>query len=150
MTVATTALSTLKISAAAPATFDVAGYEALTFTIIGEITDYGEVGREYTEVSHNPVDNRATQVLKGSYKEGSMNLTMALDNSDAGQGILRAAVASDSAYSFELTIQDGSTYYFQARAMSFKINLGSVDSVTSATCSLSLTSTKTGIGIIEA
>ena len=71
MTVRTSAGTTLKVSASAPATFDKAGYSALTFTAVGEITDLGEFGREYALVTHNPVGTRGTQKFKGSFNEGT-------------------------------------------------------------------------------
>lgn len=149
MTVHTSAGSTLKISAGAPATFNAAGYGALTFTSVGEITDLGEFGREFTLVTHNPVGSRGTQKFKGSYNEGTMNLSLGLDTDDAGQVLMKAASLSDSAYSFEVTTQNGDVYYFQAMVMSFKVGVGSVDSITTATCTLELTTSAGGVGIVE-
>lgn len=149
MTARTSAGSTLAISAAAPATFNEAGYEALTFTTIGEITDLGEFGREYALVTHNPLDTRATVKRKGSYNEGAMDLKLALDTDDAGQILLAAASESDADYSFELTLQNGDVYYFQAQVMTFKIGVGSVDQITGASVKLELTSNDAGVGIVE-
>ena len=149
MTVRTSAGTTLKVSASAPATFNVAGYLALTFTAVGEITDLGEFGREFALVTHNPVGTRGTQKFKGSFNEGTMNLTLGLDTDDAGQVLMKAASLADSAYSFEVTTQNGDTYYFQAMVMSFKVGIGSVDSITTATCTLELTTSAGGVGIVE-
>lgn len=149
MTVRTSAGTTLAITASAPATFNAAGYAALTFSNIGEITDLGEFGREYNLVTHNPVGDRGTVKLKGSFNEGQMTLQLGLDNSDAGQALAKDAVESDNNYSFKLTLQDGSVYYFQAQVMSFKISVGNVDQVTSATIMLELTTSDGGVGVIE-
>jgi len=149
MTVHTSAGTTLKISANAPATFNVAGYSALTYTAVGEITDLGEFGREFTLVTHNPVGSRGTQKFKGSFNEGTMNLSLGLDTDDAGQVLMKAASLADTAYSFEVTTQNGDTYYFQAMVMSFKVGVGSVDSITTATCTLELTTSAGGVGIVE-
>lgn len=149
MTVRTSAGTTLKVSANAPATFNTAGYSALTFTAVGEITDLGEFGREFALVTHNPVGTRGTQKFKGSFNEGTMNLTLGLDTDDAGQVLMKAASLADSAYSFEVTTQNGDTYYFQAMVMSFKVGIGSVDSITTATCTLELTTSAGGVGIVE-
>ena len=149
MTVHTSAGTTLKISASAPAAFNVAGYSALTFTAVGEITDLGEFGREFTLVTHNPVGSRGTQKFKGSFNEGTMNLSLGLDTDDAGQVLMKAASLSDGPYSFEVTTQNGDTYYFQAMVMSFKVGVGSVDSITTATCTLELTTSAGGVGIVE-
>lgn len=149
MAVRTSAGTTLKVSASAPATFNSAGYGALTFTAVGEITDLGEFGREYALVTHNPVGTRGTQKFKGSFNEGTMNLSLGLDTDDAGQVLMKAASTADTPYSFEVTTQNGDKYYFQAIVMSFKVGVGSVDSITTATSTLELTTSSGGVGIVE-
>lgn len=151
MTVQTTAGTTLYITATTPATFDANGY-ATAFQsgakIVGEIIDLGEFGREYTLVTHNPIDTRGTQKFKGSFNEGSMALQLGLDQDDEGQILMQTALNSDADYSFEITLQNGDIAYFQAKVMSFKIGAGGVDNITSATCTLELTTSKTGVGIV--
>jgi hypothetical protein len=149
MAVRTSAGTTIGIVAAAPATYDETGYEALTFVTIGEVTDLGEFGRSYNLVTHNPIDTRSTRKYKGSYNEGSMALTLGLDTDDAGQILAKAASLSDSDYSFAVTTQNGDKYYFRAQCMSFMVNLGSVDSITSANITLEITSNDDGVGIVE-
>ena len=149
MTVATSAGTTLAVSASTPATFNVAGYSVLSFTNVGEITDLGEFGREFALVTHNPVGSRGTQKFKGSFNEGTMSLTLGLDTDDAGQIIMKAGTLSDNNYSFEVTTQNGDIYYFQAKVMSWKVGVGGVDSITTATCTLELTTSSTGVGVVE-
>ncbi len=148
MTVATSAGTILSVSAGIPATFNEAGYEALTFTAVGEVTDMGEFGREYALVTHNPIDTRGTQKFKGSFNEGTMSLTLGLDNDDAGQVLMIAASLSDADYSVKVEIQDGTVYYFQAKVMMFKVGVNNVDSITTATSTLELTTNSAGVGII--
>jgi len=154
MTVRTSAGTTLQISASAPSTFDASGYDAV-FTAspgpatVGEITDLGEFGREYALVTHMPVGSRGTQKFKGSFNEGTMALSLGLDTDDAGQIIMKAASISDNNYSFKVTTQNGDVYYFQAKVMSFKVNVSGVDSITTATTSLELTTSASGVGIVE-
>lgn len=149
MTVRTSAGTTLGISASNPATFNIAGYDALSFTSIGEITDLGEFGREYNLVTHNPIGSRGTVKKKGSFNEGSMTLQLGLDTDDAGQILAKAASLSDADYSFKLTTQNGDIYYYQAQVMSFKVGVGQVDSITTASITLELTSSSTGVGVVE-
>lgn len=149
MTIQSAAGASIGISAAAPETYNVAGYEALTFTNIGEVTDLGEFGREYNLITHNPIDTRATKKLKGSYNEGQISLTVALDTADAGQNLAKTASASDADYSMVVEMQNGAKYYFPAKVMSFKIGVGSVDNMVSATISLEITSSSTGVGVVE-
>ena len=149
MTVRTSAGSTLGISAGIPATFNVAGYGALTFSTVGEIVDLGEFGREFNLVTHNPVGDRGTVKLKGSFNEGQMALELGLDSSDDGQTLMKTARDEDENYSFVVTTQNGDKYYFQAQVMTFKIMVGTVDDVTSASSTLELTTSAGGIGVIE-
>lgn len=148
MSAETVAGTTIGISAAAPATFNAAGYGALTFSNIGEITDGGEHGREYALVTHQPIASRGTQKYKGSFNEGSKTLQLARDESDAGQVIAQAALLSDGDYSFKVTYQGGVIDYFRAKVMSFKTSANGVDSIRSATITLEITTTAAGVGII--
>lgn len=149
MTVRTSATTTLKISAGTPSTFDAAGYAALSFTTVGEITNFGEFGREFTLATHNPVSTRGTQKLKGSFNEGTIALQLGLDTDDAGQILMKAAALSDSLYAFKITTANGDVYYFQGLTMSFKVGLNDVNSITSASSNIEITTSSTGVGIVE-
>lgn len=149
MTVMTSAGSIIAISAAQPATFDTTGYAALTYTNVGEVSDLGEFGRVYNVVKYNTIQTRATTKRKGSYDEGTMSLKIGYDDDDAGQLLLQTASASDADYSFKLTLQDGSVFYFQAQVSTFKITVGSVDSITEVMVSLELTSGASGVGVVQ-
>jgi hypothetical protein len=154
MTVYTSAGTTLTVSASAPATFDGAGYAAV-FTaspgpaVVGEITDLGEFGREYALVTHMPVGSRGTQKFKGSFNAGTMSLSLGLDTDDAGQIIMKTASLSDDNFSFQVTTQSGDKYFFQAKVMSWKVNVAGVDSITTATATLELTTNSAGVDIVE-
>src|SRR5574343_1403208 len=143
MAVRTSAGTTLGVSASNPATFDASGYNALSWTAVGEVTNLGEFGREYNLVTHNPVGNRGTVKKKGSFNEGSISMQVGLDTDDAGQILAKSASGSDNDYAFELTTQNGDKYYFQAQVMSFKVSVGSVDSITSATITLEIQTSST-------
>lgn len=154
MTVRTSAGTTLRVTASAPATFDSAGYNTLftaspTPPLVGEITDLGEFGREYALVTHNPVGSRGTQKFKGSFNEGSLSVTLGLDTDDAGQILMKAGSIADTDYSFLVTTQNGDKYYFRAKIMSFKVSVGSVDSITTAAATLEISTNSAGVGIVE-
>lgn len=154
MTVMTSAGSVLAVAAGNPATYDVSGYEALFGgspggLTVGEITDFGEFGREFALVTHNPVATRGTQKFKGSFNEGTMQLQIGADTEDEGQELMRQAADDDAPYSFRLTAQNGDIYYFQAMVMSWRLSVGGVDSITSASCVLELTTNKDGVGVVR-
>lgn len=145
----TVAGTIISICAAQPATFNVAGYAALTWTPIGEITDGGEHGREYATVTHNPISSRGTQKFKGGFNEGAKSIKLGLDNDDAGQVLAKAALVSDNDYSFRVAYQGGDIDYFQAKVMTFKKATAGVDSIRSATMNLELTTNSAGVGVVE-
>ena len=149
MAVQTAAGTTIGISADKPATFTAAGYEALTFTIIGEIVDAGGAGATYAPITHSPLGSRAVQKYKGSVDYGSRTLQLALDNEDAGQILAKQALHSDEDFYFEVAYQNGDKDYFPAKVMNLTKSVSSVDTIVSATIELAITATKEGVGIIE-
>ena len=149
MTTKSVAGTILKISAGVPATFDSTGYAALTYTTVGEITDLGEFGRVYNVIKHNPIANRGTVKRKGSYDEGALNLKLALDTDDAGQILCKAAMASDNSYAIQITEQGGDKWYMQVQVTSFKTQFGSVDNMQSASIDMEITTSATGVGVVE-
>ncbi len=149
--VETVAGTDISICAEHPNTFDAAGYAGtgMNWSVIGEITDGGEHGREYALVTHMPIASRGVQKFKGSFNEGSKTIQMGLDGDDTGQVLALAALASDNDYSFRVRYQGGDIDYFQAKVMSYKKATAGVDSIRSATMVLELTTTSAGVGIIS-
>ncbi len=140
MAVMTSAGSTLGISASLPATYDVTGFNALTYTAVGEITDLGEFGTEYTLVTYTALGQRQTKKLKGSFNNGSLQLQLGRDTADAGQTLLRTALASDNSYSFRVTLQNATRLQFTGKVMSYKTSVGSVDQITGASTTIEVDS----------
>jgi len=134
----TSAGTKLYVSASAPATYNTAGFGALSWTEVGEITDFGEWGKEYNLVTHNPVGSRQTVKRRGSYNNGAATLSMARVPSDAGQTLLIAAADSDTSYSFKVVFQDLTGQYFSAQTMKYTTNVGSVDQIFAASVSLEI------------
>lgn len=149
MALGTVAGTTVGVSAVLPATYNVAGYAALTFTNVGNIEDGGEHGREYAEVTFNPIDTRGTQKFKGSFNEGSKTLSIGYNSDDAGMAILKTALDSDNDYAFEVAYPDGDIDYFIGKVMTLTKATGSVDSIRMASVTLAITTSATGVGIVE-
>lgn len=149
MALGTVAGTTVGVSAVLPATYTVAGYAALTFTNIGNIEDGGEHGREYAEVTFNPIDTRGTQKFKGSFNEGSKTLSIGYNSDDAGMIVLKTALNSDNDYAFKVAYPDGDIDYFIAKVMTVTKATGGVDSIRTASVTLALTTSVTGVGIVE-
>ena len=137
----TTAGSTIGVVASTPATLDPAGFAALTYTLIGEVTDLGEFGVVYELVTHNPIATRRTVKRKGSKNKGSIPMVIGRDRSDAGQVVLQAGadgVNVDVVHSFAITLQNNDIIYFTGQIMSFTDNLGSVNNITQIGCEVQI------------
>jgi hypothetical protein len=48
-----------------------------------------------------------------------------------------------------VTTQNNDRYFFQAKVMSWKVGVGGVDQITTATVTLELTTNSAGVGIVE-
>ena len=127
----TSAGSSISISAGTPATLDVAGFAALSYTKIGDITDLGAVGPKVANVTHVPVDQAVTFKYKTIVDNGAMALKGARVTTDAGQIILLAAVASYANYAFKVVLQNGAIIYFQGLADSYNTTIGTAGVITS-------------------
>ena len=127
----TTAAGTaLAISAAAPATQDQTGYAALAFTEIGNLEKIGTVGATTAKVEFQPLKG-PKQKLKGSTDYGSLQPSLAHDDADAGQTLLRTAGDPDNLarYAFKMTYPSGAIRYFQGRVFGYPEMIDGADSV---------------------
>lgn len=121
-------------------------YDALTWVEVGEITSFGEFGASYNEITHNPVGSRKTYKFKGARNDGSLQLTLGRDPSDAGQADLTEALDSDSNYAFKVELNDlpsgvgakPTRFFFPGKVMSYTANIGGVDGVIQSTCQISI------------
>lgn len=127
----TTAAGTaLAISAASPATQDAAGYAALTYTEIGQIEKIGTIGATFNKVEFTPLKG-AKQKHKGSVDYGSLQPSLAHDDGDAGQTLLRTAAddGTSTLYSLKVTYPDGAIRYFQGRVFGYPENTDGADTI---------------------
>ena len=138
-TVQTLVETTIGVSASLPATFDDTGYGALTFTTVGQVTDWTPGGQVYNVVTSNPIAQRSTDKYKDTFNNGADSITVNRDDDDAGQVIILAALAADTDYSFEVTYRDGTIDYFTGKVVSFDTVAGGADSIVQRTISLERT-----------
>ena len=131
--------TTISVSATLPATFDGAGYGALTFTAVGQVTDWTAGGQVYNVVTSNPIAQRSTDKYKGTFNNGTDSITVNRDDDDAGQVIILAALTDDADYAFEVTYQDSTIDYFTGKVVSFDTVAGGADSIVQKTIQLERT-----------
>lgn len=135
---------TISVSAASPATEDAAGYAALTFTEIPEVTSATAFGVTYNIVTHQPLAAKTTYKRKGTSDEGTCTLTMAYERADAGQTILLAGLDAITSYSFKFEFDNsggtnGDTIYFKGLITSYQVDgMTGPDSIVAATCATAI------------
>lgn len=144
--------ATFGLSAAQPATYNEAGYEALTFTNVGKVTDLGNPPTiQWQEVVVSYLGSAGEDVAKGGFSLGSQTITVALDGDDAGQALLKTAVSSQTAvYSIKIDHPVLGTRYAQALIMGGPESYG--DNNTAATWQITIRykiASATVIGIVD-
>lgn len=122
--------SKIYISAGVPATYNAAGFGALTYTECKEVTDIGLLGPESAVIMHNPVGDNTTYKLKGSRNSGQIALKGAAAPSDPGQMLLIAGEASYNPYAIKIVLQNGAVRFCQVLVMSYKTAIGTQSQIT--------------------
>ncbi len=128
MTALSSAGTTLSVCASLPATYDAAGYNALAWTLVTDVSDIPEFGPSTTVNTFKPIDNRIIQKSTGGIDYGSAAFGFAHVVGDAGQGILNTAMGNNTGISFKVTRPDGKKDYFTGIVSSFTRNHSGVDS----------------------
>jgi len=134
MSTTTGAGSTIAICATLPSAETEAGYSALTFTEIGQVEKIGTMGASYAKTEFQPLFG-PKQKYKGSADYGALTPSLAHDEGDPGQAILRAAADSPDLFSFRVVYPTGAKRFFQGRVF------GSPETVDSADALLTVTPT---------
>lgn len=127
----------------APATFDQAGFEALTFTTIGQVSNIPAFGPTVQVVESNPLATGITEKFVGFVNYGSVALEADYDDTDAGQALVTSAVDTGDAsfgqdFSFELTYSTGAKRYWVGKFFSATENPGSANSMVSTSMNVEI------------
>lgn len=109
----------------APATVDLAGFQAVAVEDIGEVTDIGAIGKIWNSASHNPLATSQVIEKKTSYNLQHPELTLALDEENQGQ--IDADVANDgfTDHTIKITRQNGDAIFFVAEVSGFTSSFAS-------------------------
>lgn len=127
MTALSSAGTTLHVSASLPATYDAAGYNALSWTQVTDTENIPEFGPSASVNTFNPIDSRITQKSTGSIDYGSVPFGFAHVDGDAGQNILASAMGNNTGISFKVTRTNSKKDYFTGIVSSFTRNHSGVN-----------------------
>jgi hypothetical protein len=132
----------VSVSTSAPATYNATGFGALTWATCGELAELPSFGAEAALATHTPLATGIVAKRRGSLNYGSVALTMAVSDDDAGQTILQdaaeAAAGTDALVSVKVVLVNGEIQYFTAQVMSYKVNVGNADAITMAEVTLEI------------
>jgi hypothetical protein len=113
-----------------PATYDAAGFAALSWQILPDITNIGQLGGTTTVVNHIPVDTAAVVKRAGSVNYGTLQLTGARSTSSALDGV-RTAFTSRLSTPCKIVYPAalGQTDYFTGIVTTNQTNVGTADQI---------------------
>ena len=125
MSVDTFSGSHLSFAAAEPATFDQAGYEALTWTQDDcSSTNIPAISKTSNSVEVATVCNSQVKDIKGTYKFDALSFTMLSDWDNTAQIILESALDSQDVISVRIEFATGDIAYFTVQVAMFSITDG--------------------------
>ena len=110
----------LSVCATLPANELAATYEALTWIVVGEVTEIPSFGPEHDVVTHVPLATGITAKYHGALNNGSITVPMGLDKDDTGQTALKTALGSKARIAYQVSYADGTADFFQGKVMSFQ------------------------------
>lgn len=139
MTAMTAAGSKIGLSAAAPATENLAGRAALTYTNIGGVEQLGAFGATTEVVNFQPLDG-PLQKYKGPNNSGAIQPQLAHDDEDAGQTLLRTAADDKTSklYAVQVTLPNGAKRYFGGRVFGYPETVGGANTMVMANPSIEI------------
>lgn len=99
-------------------------------TEIGDISNIGPIGASAAKVARENIGSGYIKQLKGGISAPSFTLTMNRNDADAGQVIVRAAMAAarGTVYYFKTVEPDGAVRTFQGEVFQFTQNYGGINS----------------------
>jgi len=121
----------ISVSAAVPATYNKAGYEALSWTVVSEAESVPEFGGDAQIAEFIPLATGVVDKAKGSINYGSTTLPLRRKITDAGQVALASGfdgVNRNVVHSIKLSHPDHGALYFTCVIGSFTYNPGDANS----------------------
>lgn len=124
-------------------------FTAQSWTEVGLIGNFSELGRVFETVTFQEVATGRTHKMKGGFNDGALSITIGQDLSDAGQDLLydAANAANQDNWGFRIEFNDApssvggpTTYYFRGLPMSFRTVLGATNTALTATAMIEINS----------
>jgi len=124
-----------------PATHDNAGFAALAWVEVGEVTDIPAIGPVVNQVSHSPLKTGIIETHKGFADMGGGDVPMGRDIVDAGQVILKEAVigsTKNTEHSFKFLYPDGTAEASTGKVFGYPTITGAADNIITTNATIKL------------
>ncbi len=115
--------STVGVSAVLPSTLTRSAFDALAYTPVRGVRVLSCLGKSYQNVPFHPIGAAVPYQRRVAQAAASLPLEM-YRLVDPGQALLRAALDSESSFSFRVTVPGIGHHYFTARASSRMLGIG--------------------------
>jgi hypothetical protein len=136
----TSATTTISVSTSLPATYDSAGYTALTWIPIAEVSNLGTFGGKTTVVKHIPLGTATVVKRSGSVDYGTINMQLA-KHSGTDVTALQSAFNSRASTAFKVTYPGSmGSDCFTGIVTSMQVNVGTADAILQSTVDVELDS----------
>lgn len=142
--------TTYWICATLPASFNQAGFDALAWTKVGKVGAVsGDLGRTYQTSSFVDLETGATYTDKGAYDPGAFTIPVAIEEADAGQAIVKAAVASRNNYAHKIVQRDGKAKCCIGMVLGFPTTINDANTTTGGMVSIKVNPDASGNDFVE-
>lgn len=115
---------------------DHTAYTALTYVEVKEVESIGEFGDQASTITFTSLGDARVRKRKGVRDAGDLNVVVASDPLDTGQGNMIASQATDFSYAFKVQLADGadandtdSHFHFRALTSSARLNVGAANNI---------------------
>lgn len=122
---------------------DESGADVDTYINVGSITNLGEFGPEFEEITFTELGSRNVLKFKGTRNDGSVELSIGQNLSDEGQEKLWEALQGDDKdddWAFEVELASGDAFHFAGKVMSFTTDIADPDSVVEGSVTVAIQS----------
>lgn len=136
----------LYIASAAPATMDVAGFSAASWTQIGKVTNYTPASVEAEIITSQYLEDMFESKQKGINRVGSSSINVDVKDGDAGQSACRASMNDKALDYFKVAYPNGREKYVAAYVAGYSETDLQPNGMVSATITLAQTLIETSTG----
>ncbi len=142
-TVKTASGSVFSVSIATPATFDQAGYEALSYTEVANVISGSKLGGTINSTTFEPLSKKITQNILGNKTIDPLTLQLAYTSADAGQVLLNSMVTvGNASYKACVTVKfelpTGEVFYNHGFCSEYAPNVAGANDIVDAAATLLL------------